>query len=62
MKLKGDPLERKKFAEKKSHNAEKVKGGTFWSRPVCYVTRKNSKNFLVQFARPNGAILHHNIP
>ena len=29
----------------KSHVAEKLKGGTLWSRPVWYVTRKNRKNF-----------------
>ena len=29
--------------ENKSHNAEKLKGGTFWSRPVCNVTRKKQE-------------------
>ena len=28
--LKGDPLEKKQIFEKKSHNAEKLKGGTLW--------------------------------
>ena len=42
--LKGDPLEKKQVFEKKSHNAEKLKGGTLWSRPVWHVTRKNRKN------------------
>ena len=41
------------FSEK-YHNAEKMELGTFQSRPVLYVTRK--RNFLVQFARPNGSI------
>ena len=58
-KLKGGPFGEKKILEKKSHNAEKLKGGTLWSRPVWYVTRK--KTFLVQFARPNGAIWCNNI-
>ena len=86
-KLKGDPLERKKFSEKnltvpkktvrgdpsgfcnihsdakQQKNAGgpfgekiffskqslavpiKMKGGSLWSRPVWYVTRKNRKNF-----------------
>ena len=32
------------FFEKKSRSAEKMKRGSLWSRPVWYVTRKNSKN------------------
>ena len=41
--LKGDPLERKKFYEEKSHNAEKLKEGPFgvFQHPFC---RKTSKN------------------
>ena len=32
----------KKFRKKMSRSAEKkLKGGTLWSRPVWYVTRKN---------------------
>ena len=37
-KCRGDPL------EKISKFAEKIKGGSLWSRPVWYVTRKNRKN------------------
>ena len=41
---------------------QKIEGGTLWSsRPVWYVTRKNRKTFLVQFARQNGAIWCNNI-
>ena len=40
------------FSKKKSHNAEKTKRGTFWSRPALYVTRET---FLVQFPGPTGA-------
>ena len=51
-KLKGDPLGNI-FFPKKSRNAEKTERGTFWSRPVLYVTRET---FLVQFLGPTGAI------
>ena len=37
-------LRGKFFFEKKSRSAEKMKGGSLWSRPVWYVTRKNRKN------------------
>ena len=45
-KMQGDPLRekklRKKIRKKMSRSAEKkLKGGTLWSRPVWYVTRKN---------------------
>ena len=41
----GGPFGEKFFFEKKSRSAEKkTKGGTLWSRPVWYVTRKNRKN------------------
>ena len=40
-KKQGGPLG-KKIPRKKSRSAErKLKGGTLWSRPVWYVTRKN---------------------
>ena len=32
------------FSKKKSRSAEKMKGGSLWSRPVWYVTWKNRKN------------------
>ena len=42
--VEGGTLWRKnKFSKKKSHNAENLKGGTLWSRPVWYVTRKTGK-------------------
>ena len=44
-KIEGGPFGGKIFSGKKSHNPEKkLKGGTLWSRPVWYVTRKNRKN------------------
>ena len=44
-KLKGDPLRKIFFPEKKvSQCRKKLKGGTLWSRPVWYVTRENRKN------------------
>ena len=43
-KCRGDPL-RKKNSEKKCLAVpKKMKGGSLWSRPVWYVTRKNRKN------------------
>ena len=57
-KIEGGPFEEKIFSGKKvSQCRKKLEGGTFWSRRVWYVTRKNRKNFLVQFARPNSAII-----
>ena len=55
-KIEGGTLWEKFFSKKKSRSAEKNERGTLWSRPVWYVTRKNRKTFLVQFARPNSAI------
>ena len=98
-----DPLEKKQIFEK-SHNAEKLKGGTLWDFPtfcrktakklkggpfgekiffrkkslavpkkierwdplvspgmVCYAEKQEKKTFLVQFAKPNGAIWFNNI-
>ena len=69
-------LWREKKLEKKSHNAEKLKGATLWGFPTSILTQnskklkggpfgfarygmlrgKTGKTFLVQFARPNGAI------
>ena len=44
-KMQGDPLGKKFFFEKKSLAVpKKMKGGSLWSRPVWYVTRKNRKN------------------
>ena len=38
----GGPFEGKKISKKNvSQCRKKLKGGTFWSRPVWYVTRKN---------------------
>ena len=43
--LKGDPLEKKQIFEKKSHNPEKVKGGTFgiFKHPICCKISKKLK-------------------
>ena len=43
-KMQGGPFEEEKFRKKMSRSAEKMKGGSLWSRPVWYVTRKNRKN------------------
>ena len=44
-KMQGGPFGEKLFFEKKSIAVpKKMKGGTLWSRPVWYVTRKNRKN------------------
>ena len=61
-KCRGDPLGKNFFFEKKvSKCRKKMEGGSLWSRPVWYVTRKNRKTFLVQFARPNSAFWCNNI-
>ena len=43
--LKGDSSEKKQIFEKKSHNAEKLKGGTLWDfeNPICCKISKNLK-------------------
>ena len=43
--LKGDPLEKKQISEKKSYNAEKLKGGTLWDfkHPICCKISKKLK-------------------
>ena len=43
--LKGDPLEKKQIFEKKSHNAEKLKGGPFgiFKHPICCKISKKLK-------------------
>ena len=44
-KMQGGPFGEKFFFEKKvSQCRKKMKGGSLWSRPVWYVTRKNRKN------------------
>ena len=43
-KMQGDPLGKNFFSKKKSRSAEKMNGGSLWSSPVWYVTRKNRKN------------------
>ena len=40
----GDPLGIF-FSKKNLAVPKKMKGGTLWSRPVWYITRKNRKNF-----------------
>ena len=45
-KMQGGPFGENFFFRKKSLAVpEKMKGGTLWSRPVWYITRKNRKNF-----------------
>ena len=60
-KIEGGTLCGKNIPKKSLVVPKKMKGGTLWSRPVWYVTRKTGKTFLVQFARPNGAIWCNNI-
>ena len=60
------PFEEKKFRKKNpkkmSRSAEKNwKGGLFGLARYGMLRRKTGKTILVQFARPNGAIWHHNI-
>ena len=43
-KYRGDPLGKKFFSKKSLAVPKKMKGGSLWSRPVWYVTRKNRKN------------------
>ena len=60
-KLKGYPLGNF-FLEKKSHNAEKkLKWWPFGLPRYGMLRGKTGKTFLVQFARPNGAIWCNNI-
>ena len=62
-KLKGGrPFEEKKFSAKKSRSAEKNwKGDPLVSPGMVCLHGKTGKTFLVQFARPNGAIWCNNI-
>ena len=58
-KLKGGPFGEKKFFRKKvSQCRKKFKGGPFFGLARYGMLRgKTGKTFLVQFARPNGAII-----
>ena len=49
--IEGGPFRGEFFFEKSRTVLKKSKGGTFWSRPVLYVTRET---FLVQFLGPTG--------
>ena len=65
-KMQGGPFEEKKFRKKirkkMSRSAEKNwKGGVFGLARYDMLRGKTGKTILVQFARPNGAIWHHNI-
>ena len=40
----GGPFGEKIFSKKSLAVPKKMKGGSLWSRPVWYVTRKNRKN------------------
>ena len=64
-KMQGGPFEEKKFRKKNpkkmSRSAEKNwKGGLFGLARYDMLRGKTGKTILVQFARPNGAIWHHN--
>ena len=41
--MKGGPFGEKKILEKKSHNAEKLKGGTLWDFPTSILTQNSKK-------------------
>ena len=43
-KMQGGPFGEKFFSKKSLAVPKKNKGGSLWSRPVQYVTRKNRKN------------------
>ena len=65
-KIQGGPFEekksKKKFRKKVSRSAEKNwKGGLFGLDRYGMLRGKTGKTILVQFARANGAIWHHNI-
>ena len=64
--MQGGPFEEKKIEKKirkkMSRSAEKNwKGGLFGLARYDMLRGKTGKTILVQFARPNGAIWHHNI-
>ena len=61
-KLKGGPFGEKFFFRKKvSQCRKKLKGGPFSLAQYGMLRGKTGKTFLVQFARPNGAISCYNI-
>ena len=55
-KLKGDPLGKIFFRKKSLTMPKKLKGGPFGLARYGMLRGKTGKTFLVQFARPNGAI------
>ena len=57
-KIEGGPFGEKFFSQKKSRSAEKkLEGGPFGLARYGMLRGKTGKTFLVQFARPNGAII-----
>ena len=56
-KIEGGTLWGKKIFPEKSHNAEKPERGPFGLAWYGMLRGKTGKTFLVQFARPNGAII-----
>ena len=60
-KLKGDPLGKFFSGKKVSQCRKNWKGGPFGLAWYCMLRGKRAKTFLVQFARPNGAIWCNNI-
>ena len=61
-KMQGGPFEEKKFRKKYLAVPKKNwKGGIFGLARYGMLRGKTGKTILAQFARPNGAIWHHNI-
>ena len=55
-KMQGDPLGKKISEKKTSRSAEKIERGDSLVWPGMVLRGKTGKTFLVQFAKPNGAI------
>ena len=60
-KLKGDPLGKNLFFEKKSQCRKKLKGGLFCLSRYGMSRGKKGKTFMVQFAGSNDSIWNHKI-
>ena len=60
-KMQGGPFREKNFSKKSLAVPKKMKGGPFGLARYGMLRGKTGKTFLVQFARPNGAIWRNNI-
>ena len=60
-KIEGGPLGEKRFSKKVSQCQKKLKGGPFGLARYGLLRGKTGKTFLVQLAKPNGAIWCNNI-